>query len=388
MSAALCLQPARLDRFIGFDREAGHPSAARPACCSPKCCASRFPPAGFLPVVPGTQFVTVGGAIANDVHGKNHHAPARSADTCGDSSCCARTATRLVCSPSENAGLVRRNCRRAGTDRGDHFGGDAVASGGRAAAGCRNDPLRQPREFFALSAESERDFEYTVAWIDCLARGRQLGRGLFQRANHSCAPGGAARTATALAMPFVPPVSLINSVVAAHFQHLSLQAAAGQPHAARASTTRRFFFPLDGIRNWNRLYGPRGFYQYQCVIPARNARDAIAALLARIAHSGTRLIPRRPQALRRGRIARACCRFRVRASPWRWIFRTSRHAWSGFSSSSTGSVNGAQGRLYPAKDGRMPSELFRSGYPRWREFSEFVDPRFSSRLLATRYADA
>jgi FAD/FMN-containing dehydrogenase len=369
------LNTERLDRFIGFDRDAG-----AIGCESGVLLAEVLRlavPAGWFPaVVPGTQFVTVGGAIANDIHGKNHHRVGTFGGHVRQLELLRSDGDRLCCSPSENPAWFAATV------------GGLGLTGAIVSAELQLRPVAGPmldvetirfanlEQFFALSAESERDFEYTVAWIDCLARGRHLGRGLFQRANHSCAPGAAARAATALAMPFVPPVSLINSVSLRIFNTCHYR----RQRASRIRTCEHyesFFFPLDRIRNWNRMYGPRGFYQYQCVIPARNARSAIAALLARIAQSGLgsflAVLKHCGAAASPGMLS-----FPLPGVTLALDFPNNSPRLEALFAELDRLVNGAQGRLYPAKDGRMPSELFRSGYPRWREFSEFVDPRFSS----------
>jgi len=122
-------------------------------------------------------------------------------------------------------------------------------------------------EFFAISEDSDRDFEYTVAWVDCLGKGSQLGRGLFQRANHAAAQSEIQRAKSReLSVPLTPPFSLINSASLRVFNTLYYHRPRTRRSVQRFDT---FFYPLDGISNWNRLYGPRGLYQYQCVIPSR-----------------------------------------------------------------------------------------------------------------------
>jgi len=138
-------------------------------------------------------------------------------------------------------------------------------------------------EFFALSAESELEHEYTVAWIDCAGSGSNLGRGLFMRANHAAAAEPAPR-GRHLSMPFTPPVSLINGATlrafnAAYF-HSTRRGRATVPY-------QPYFYPLDAVGEWNRIYGPRGFLQYQCVVPPAQSEAAVAELLQRIAASGS-----------------------------------------------------------------------------------------------------
>jgi FAD/FMN-containing dehydrogenase len=231
-------------------------------------------------------------------------------------------------------------------------------------------------EFFALCADSDRDYEYTVAWIDCLARGRRLGRGLLQRANHAPhegKPDGPPQRR--FSVPITPPVSLVNNLSLRMFNAVYYHRQAGDRRRA-FEHFESFFYPLDGISHWNRLYGPRGFYQYQCVV-TEAPRDAIAALLDTIARSGLgsflAVLKLFGQYRSRGLLsfpqegATLALDFPNRGQRLERLFRELDSI-----------VTGARGRLYPAKDGRMPGNAFRAGYDRWQQFTRFVDPCCSS----------
>jgi FAD/FMN-containing dehydrogenase len=374
------LQTRSLDRFISFDRETGV-LACEAGVLLAEILDLVVPAGWFLPVVPGTCYVTVGGAIANDVHGKNHH-------RAGTFGCHVRrlellrsNGERLVCSPSENsewfaatvAGLgltgvvtwAELQLRRISSPRLDV---ERIRFGNL-------------EEFFRLSAESERTAEYTVSWIDCLARGKHLGRGIFQRANHAGeaqVPAAPPRgpTPRKLSVPFPFPFSAVNAVSLRAFNTLIYH-----KQSSRLTHTseyyRSFFFPLDSILHWNRVYGPRGFYQYQCVIPTPAAREATAVLLETIAGNG------------QGSSLAVLKQFGGVTSPGMLSFpREGVTLALDFPNNGDRVerlfeeldriVSGAGGTLYPAKDGRMPGELFRGGYPRWQEFSQYIDPACSS----------
>jgi FAD/FMN-containing dehydrogenase len=366
------LQMRSLDRFISFDRETGVLACEAGVLLSE--ILDLVVPAGwFLPAVPGTCYVTVGGAIANDVHGKNHH-------QAGTFGCHVRrlellrsNGDRLLCSLSDNPDWF------AATVGGLGLTGVVTWAelqlrripGPRLAA--ESIRFHDLAEFFSLSDESERDFEYTVSWIDCLGRGKYLGRGLFQRANHSA---GSPESVRQLGVPFPLPFSAVNAVSLRAFNTLYYH-----KQWSRLKRTseyyRSFFFPLDGILHWNRLYGPRGFYQYQCVIPTPAAHEATAALLDTIARSG------------QGSFLAVLKQFGTVPSPGMLSFpRPGVTLALDFPNKGARLerlfealdriVSGAGGTLYPAKDGRMPGELFRSGYPRWQEFSQYIDPACSS----------
>ena len=365
-----------LDRYIAFDRDNGV-LACEAGVLLADILRLVVPAGWFLPVVPGTCYVTVGGAVANDVHGKNHHV----AGTFG------RHVRRLE--------LLRSNGERLMCSLTDNPQWFAATLGGLGLTGVVTWAELQLRripgpwmdvesirfahleEFFALSAESERSYEYTVAWIDCLSRGKQLGRGILQRANHAAQqPTRVPPQPRGKSVPFPLPVSLVNGVSLRVFNTLHYHQQLSR-HKRTSEYFQSFFFPLDGILHWNRLYGPKGFFQYQCVIPPPAAHSATAQLLDRIARSG------------QGSFLAVLKGFGAADSPGMLSFpregvtlaldfpnkgaRLER-----LFESLDEIVSAAGGRLYPAKDGRMPGALFRSGFPRWQEFSQYIDPACSS----------
>jgi len=232
--------------------------------------------------------------------------------------------------------------------------------------------------FFRLSAESEKDHEYSVAWIDCLARGKSTGRGLFTQANH--APALARRDTPrsgALGMPFTPPVSLVNRASLRAFNTLYWHRQWRERREA-IEHLQTFFYPLDGIAHWNRMYGPRGFLQYQCVVPPPVAAETTAELLHRIAASGT------------GSFLAVLKQFGSRPSLGMLSFpRPGTTLALDFPVDRGGRVfrlldglddvvSGAGGSVYPAKDARMSGPHFRTYFPSWEKFLPFIDPAFSS----------
>lgn len=365
-----------LDRFIAFDPVTGI------LCCEAGVLLGTIldllvPRGWFLPVLPGTRFVTVGGAIANDVHGKNHHAV-------GSFGCHVRAlellrsdGTRRICSSEENPGWFAATVGGLGLTGLVTWAELQL----KAVPGAWFDTetIRYNRldDFFELSARSESRFVYSVAWVDCTARGATLGRGVFSRGNHSAAPRAAkAPREGCLRMPVTPPFPLVNSLTLRAFNGLYFHRA---PRTSRRSPQhyRPWLFPLDGIRDWNRMYGPRGFLQYQCVLPPPTARDGVRELLDRIAASGT------------GSFLAVLKQFGTTASPGLLSFpRPGTTLALDFANRGPVTftlldrldeiVSAAGGAVYPAKDARMSGARFRGYFPAWRQFSEFIDPAFSS----------
>lgn len=254
-----------------------------------------FVPRGwFPPVVPGTKLVSVGGMIAADVHGKNHHVDGSFGAHVTDLDLATPDGV-VTCSPAANAelfratvggmgltGVILRASFRLVPIETAYMSGETRAAGDLETA-------------MALLAESDT-WPYTVAWIDCLATGAVRGRSLIYRgrhATHADLPRGWRETPRpvhaegGVRVPFdVPGVALNGLTVrgfnAAYYARGRVAAGAGR----QLMHYDPFFFPLDGIRAWNRLYGRRGFVQYQCVLPEANSHGGLAALLDRIAAAG------------------------------------------------------------------------------------------------------
>ena len=281
-----------MDRFVAFDPasgvlevEAGVTLAAilqrLTALAEPGC-------TWFLPVSPGTKFITVGGAIANDVHGKNHHAAGCFGNHVVSLRLLRSDGAVRVCSPTLHADLFAATIGGLGLTGlvlSAELQMKRVPSMWLEVEDIRFDGLAG---FDRLSAESVPDWEYTVAWIDCRARGAALGRGIFTRARHA-ERGGRPPPAVATprrTVPFDLPGMLLNGASVSAFNALYWRRAPRVPRA-RISSYEPVFYPLDAIGQWNRIYGARGFHQYQCVVPAASAPAAIPDLLRTVAAGTT-----------------------------------------------------------------------------------------------------
>lgn len=371
------LHTRHLDRFMAFDPLSGILECEAGVLLS-EILDLVVPQGWFLPVTPGTKFVTVGGAIGNDVHGKNHHKAGTFGRHVLEFELLRSDGSRRLCSPRENpewfaatvgglglTGLISRakiQLRR-------------VASPWMSCEICRFDDLPG---FFRLSRASDRDYEYTVAWIDCASQGNALGRGIFTRANHAPAhpdfrPDAPARR---LSVPLTPPISLINPLSLSAFNSLYYHR---QREGVRHVTTHYepHFYPLDGVAEWNRIYGPRGFLQYQCVVPLAAAPDCVELLVKTIAKS------------RQGSFLAVLKQFGDIASPGMLSFpRPGATLALDFPHRGASTLSlldrldeivaSAGGAVYPAKDARMPARFFKQYFPAWETFSHYIDPKFSS----------
>lgn len=364
-----------LDRFVAFDRDSGILEAEAGVTLEDVIRVA-LPHGWFLPTTPGTKYVSLGGAVANDVHGKNHHRAGTFGCWVHSLEVARSDGSLQICQPDANTrmfratvgglgmtGLITRVTLQLVRVAGAFLDSEDVAFGNL-------------DEFFALASRSDAgDWEHTVAWLDCV--GASAGRGIFSRANWS--QDGDRMTRLDGFKPRVPadaPSFLLNRFSAKVFNELYFRLKAARAGRARIHFNG-CFYPLDGILHWNRLYGSPGFYQYQCVVPLAEQREAMAALLRELARSGQAS----PLAVIK--------QFGARNSPGLLSFpMPGTHIALDFPNRGAAThalfgrldaiVASAGGRLYPAKDGRMPAGLFQSSYPRWTEVDALKDPRVRS----------
>jgi FAD/FMN-containing dehydrogenase len=367
------LHTRALNRFIAFDAETGV-LRCEAGMLFAEILDLAVPRGWFLPVSPGTKFVTVGGAIANDVHGKNHHR----AGTFGEHVRCFELlrsdGTRVLCSRAEHAELFRATVGGLGLTGVVTWAEFALQKIANPWMSVETRRFANVTEFLALSAESERDHDYTVAWVDCA--GPAAGRGVFMRANHATADvvSGPAAPHRRLAVPFTPPISLINRATLRAFN-----AAYFHRHGPgrRVEHYDPYFYPLDAIGDWNRIYGPRGFLQYQCVVPMADAEASLSALLAEIRRQGTgsflavlKVFGDRPAA--------GILSFPRAGTTLALDFPNHGQPTLELLERLDDIVVAAGGAVYPAKDGRMKRKRFERYFPGWEAMLPHIDPRFSS----------
>lgn len=374
----VCLNPGgvlwnttMLDRFIRFDEINGQLQCE--AGLLLRDVQRLIVPRGWmLPVVPGTQLATLGGAVANDVHGKNHHI----AGSFGDH------VIEIVLTRTDGS----RHVLRPGDAR------FAATIGGLGLTGViteltlqlkriqgpwlhvETQPYKNLATFFDLADAAEADWEHTVSWIDCVAGS---GRGIFMRANHSNVQQAAPKSGRSWRMPFVPPVSLVNTLTLKPFNQLYYQLKKKQ--TTHLQYYENFFHPLDHLLEWNRMYGPRGFFQYQCVLPRAQGREGVQAMLKQISNAGEgsflavlKTFGERPSV---GMLS-----FAQPGVTLALDFTNQGEKTHKLLASLDDIVRDARGRLYPAKDARMPRALFEAGYPRLQEFLSHRDPGISSAM--------
>jgi decaprenylphospho-beta-D-ribofuranose 2-oxidase len=365
------LETRFLDRFLSFDASTGILEAEAGVTLH-DILKTSLPRGFFLPVTPGTQWVTLAGAVASNVHGKNHH-HSGSIEHFVTSLEVATPAGLLRCSPSERADLFRATVGGYGltgliTRVGLRL--KPVASSALRTRGIRCGSLP---ELFEAMRRHDDTAEYSVAWIDTLARGKSLGRGVLLLGDHAEGRTPGARTGARhqlFSVPFSAPSALLQPwalrLFNSAYYHLP------RSEKEKPAGHEGFFYPLDSIGHWNRLYGPRGFFQYQFVIPdtggknteagvekclrflADNGMGSFLAVLKRCGDDSVMLpfckrgytlaldIPNRgPETLARlEALDRLVLEF--------------------------------GGRIYLTKDARLPKEAFRAMYPEWKDWMHTV----------------
>ena len=370
------LHMAGLNRFISFEPDTGI-LVAESGVTLEQILSVSIPLGWFLPVTPGTKYVSLGGAVANDVHGKNHHVRGTFGRYIRKFTLLRSDNGLLTCSANENTRLYRATIGGLGLTgiiETIELQLIPITSNMIDVTTIRFNSLH---EFFQLSNEFDRNYEYSVAWIDCLAKGKKTGRGVYMVGNHSYIGELSVSSGKKLAVPCTFPVSVINRATLPLLNALYFAAhKSGKQHSQVCYDS--YFYPLDRIRNWNRAYGPAGFQQYQCVIPDTEAGSAMQALLSAIASSGC------------GSFLAVMKRCGPIKSPGLLSFPMQGlslaldfpqkdelgHLFAHFDSI----VRDAGGRLYPAKDAHMSGSDFRAAYPNWSKVEDLRDPVLLSRF--------
>jgi FAD/FMN-containing dehydrogenase len=337
--------------------------------------AQVLPQGWFVPVTPGTRFVSLGGAVAADVHGKNHHVAGGFSAHVEGLELALADGRVLACSATQHPEIFAATCGGMGLT------GVILTVTLRLlrveTALIRQQTRRCPNLADAMAAlEAARD-TYSVAWIDCLARGAALGRSLLFLGEHARRDEVPAERAglvparrRALRVPVDFPSWALNRWSVAAFNELYWRRA--RPGTALVDYDT-YFYPLDAVLEWNRIYGRAGFVQYQCVLPKAASAAGLTALLTRISMAGAGSFL---SVLKLFGAQRGVLSFPMEGFTLALDFPASRKTFA-LLDELDAIVADHGGRLYLAKDARMPADMFRRGYPRLGDFQALraqVDP--------------
>jgi len=371
------VETSGMNCFIRFNQETGI------LCCEAGVTLDEIlklsvPKGWFLPTTPGTKFITLGGAIANDIHGKNHH-------VAGTFGCHVKAfellrsdGTRMRCTSRTNTEFFKASIGGLGLTGLITWAEIRLKKIDNAWIDMQSIKFEGIEEFLELSKESDSGWEYTVSWIDCVAQGKDMGRGIFMRGNHAPASVFSRKLHgdPKVKVPFDCPNIMLNSLSIKAFNSVYY----GKQRTKRANARVHydpFFYPLDAVNDWNRIYGKRGFFQYQFVIPFEGGQETMEEILRMITKS------------KQGSFLAVIKTFGSKKSPGLMSFpKPGLTLALDFPNRGASTLklfeeldavaDAAGGLLYPAKDARMSAAFFKKSYPQWEAFSQYVDPKFSS----------
>lgn len=335
------------------------------------------PEGWILPVLPGAALVSVGGAVAADIHGKNHHRHGSFCEHVRELTLMLADGEVLRCGPERNPELFKATCGGMGLT-GIILEAELQLSPITSSmmAG-RSLPAANLAECFEL-LEAHEQAHYSVAWLDCLGRGPRMGRGMIYLAEHEIEGELRYRGRRALGVPCATPGMLLNRHTLSLFNSTYYRWQNFRAGGNRVDLDA-YFFPLDRIRNWSRLYGAAGFLQYQFVLPLDAAREGIASVLRKVGEAGKgsflsvlkKMGPANGNPLSFPTSGYTLALdFRREASLFPLLDQLD------------ATVLDLGGRIYLAKDARMSETVFKAGYPDWERFlavKHQVDPNMRFR---------
>lgn len=282
----------KLNKFINFDRLNGIIECESGVLLS-EVLEISVPQGYFLYVTPGTKFISVGGAIASDVHGKNHHAEGCFSEYVTEFKLMTENGDIIICSREENSDKFWA------TIGGMGLTGIILSAKFKLknieTAYIRQESIKAENldEIFRLFEESE-SWTYTVAWIDCLQKGKNIGRSILMRGEHAFRhelTGNDAKNPLVLkkkfspTVPFYFPNFVLNALTVKIFNFLYYKKQS-KKEVKNFIDYETFFYPLDAVTDWNKIYGKSGFIQYQMVIPKETGKEGMKKILETIANSG------------------------------------------------------------------------------------------------------
>lgn len=365
----------RYNKFLSFDEQQGLITCQAGVTLA-EVLDVIVPRGWFLPVTPGTKFITVGGAIASDVHGKNQHKEGTFSDQVLNLEVMLSDGRRVNCSMTENEELFQSVCGGMGLTGfilQATFRLKPIETAYIRQESIRAGNLDQLMDLF----EASESWTYTMAWIDCLVQGPAMGRGILLRGEHALKTELQTETQWQQPLKLTPkfklnvPVYLPNFVLNSltvklfnllyYHRHLPVSRQAIVDYDS-------FFYPLDFVHHWNRIYGQRGFTQYQFILPKAHSRVGLRALLSKIAQSGygSFLAVLKLYGPQQGYIPFAMEGFSLALD-----FPITPDLFN-FLDELDKLVLEYGGRLYLTKDARMSQEMFLTSYPKAQAFIQKV----------------
>ena len=330
----------------------------------------------FLPVVPGTRYITLGGAVANDIHGKNHHQVGSFGNYVKRFGLVRSNGEDLICSEDLNKDLFHATIGGLGLTGVITWVEISLSPIKSKFIEISTERFEHIQDYWIVNKELEKDWEYTVAWIDCLSNEKKLGRGVFLSGQHTEETTSHINYKDRkITFPFEPPFSFVNNLSGKLVNTLYYRI-----NSSKKSSIKHyqpFMFPLDAVNKWNRVYGRKGFFQYQCVFPPEVSEYGVKEVLKIIRKSNQKSYLGVVKNF--GNIeSKGILSFARPGTTLALDFRNKGQETLNLFQQLDSVVAQLKGALYPAKDARMSGEMFRASFPRYEEFLKFVDPKFSS----------
>ena len=330
----------------------------------------------FLPVVPGTRYITLGGAVANDIHGKNHHQVGSFGNYVKRFGLVRSNGEDLICSEDLNKDLFHATIGGLGLTGVITWVEISLSPIKSKFIEISTERFEHIQDYWIVNKELEKDWEYTVAWIDCLSNEKKLGRGVFLSGQHTEETTSHINYKDRkITFPFEPPFSFVNNLSGKLVNTLYYRI-----NSSKKSSIKHyqpFMFPLDAVNKWNRVYGRKGFFQYQCVFPPEVSEYGVKEVLKIIRKGNHKSYLGVVKNF--GNIeSKGILSFARPGTTLALDFRNKGQETLNLFQQLDSVVAQLKGALYPAKDARMSGEMFRASFPRYEEFLKFVDPKFSS----------
>jgi FAD/FMN-containing dehydrogenases len=360
-SAASVMQTTYLDHFIAFDKTTGL-LTVEAGLTLRDILKVTVKQGWFLPVTPGTSFVTVGGAIASDVHGKNHHVSGTFGQHVLAMTLLLGSGEIVTTSATELPDLFHATCGGMGLT-GLILAATLQLIPVKSAFMTQKTLKAGTLEAVCEQFEDNSGSTYSVAWIDCLATGKSLGRSVLMAGEHADTGGFDLTIKDPIMVPFHTPATMLNSLTMRVFNNAYYLKAAH--NKVQRVQLLPYFYPLDTIGGWNKLYGKAGFMQYQFVLPKAGGVANMRTILARIAQSGAGSFLAVLKQF--GPANRNLLSFPIEGYTLALDFKMSPSTIE-LLHSLDDMVVSMGGRVYLTKDAVMKALTFKTTYPRWQEF--------------------
>lgn len=354
----------RFDKILRFDSEEGIATCESGVTLA-ELLETFLPRGWFLCVTPGTKFISVGGAIASDVHGKNHHNAGCFSECVVSFNLMLPNGEIARCSRAENLELFHATCGGMGLT-GVIL--EAVIRLKSVKSAYIREKIIRCRNLDEVFDQFEVNYRttYSVAWIDCLAKGKSQGKSVLMLGEHASSGKLNCPPEKQLSIPFSSPAFLLNKFSISAFNYFYY---AKQPAFVdgRLTPINAFFYPLDKIGHWNRMYGARGFTQYQMVIPKEASKEGLSIILDKISDAGlgSFLAVLKLFGPENGNYLS----FPMEGYTLALDFKIHKKLFA-FLDELDRIVLSYGGRVYLTKDVRMSVDAFRRGYPKWEKFAD------------------